>query len=318
MLALGAAPLAASAQPAPPRLGRIVRIGWLGTPWGMSHKSSLTGFRHGMNDLGWREGRDWVIEVRQGERADAAALTAELVQAKVELIVTQGPMILDAHKIASTTPMVFAFSGDPVAAGLVSNLARPGGQRTGVTAMALELVGKRLELLKQAVPTLRRVALLANPSHAGEPLELLESQAAAQRLGLTLQYLPVRSPADLDAAFQAMLRERAEAISAFPDASINRHGRTIAEFALRSRIPAISGFAEFAEDGNLMSYGPNFLQLWHRMASYADRILKGANAGDLPVEQPTSFELVINMNVAKALGLALPQQLLLRADRVIT
>ena len=296
---------------------KVARIGWLGTPWGMSHKSALAGFRGGMRDLGWVEGRDFVLDLREGERDQAAAFATELLRAKADIIVTQGPMIQGARAELGATPVVFAFSGDVVAAGLVASLAHPGGGMTGVTAMSVDLVGKRLELLKEALPAMRRVAILANPAHPGEPLELIESQAAARRLGVSVQYLPVRSLPELELAFEAMQRERAEGLLAFPDASINRYAKRIAEFSVRRRVPAISGFAEFAEAGNLMSYGPNFIQLWRRIASYVDRLLKGAKPSELPVEQPTSFELVINLVAAKALGLSLPQGLLLRADEVI-
>jgi putative ABC transport system substrate-binding protein len=241
-----------------------------------------------------------------------------LVRLKVDVIVTQGPAVLGARAMTGSIPVVFGFSGDPVEAKLVESLGRPGGNLTGLSLLALELVGKRLELLKEALPGLTRVAILANPSHPGEQAELKASQTAASRLGLTVQYLPVRAVSDFDAAFDAIARERAEAIVAFPDALMMRQAKAIAAFAAKRRIPAVSGWAQFVVDGNLMTYGPNLEESYRYIAThYVDRILRGAKPADLPVEQPTKFELVINLKTAKALGLTIPQSILLRVDEVI-
>jgi putative ABC transport system substrate-binding protein len=213
--------------------------------------------------------------------------------------------------------MVFGINGDPVEAGLVASLARPGGNLTGITALTLSLTGKRLEMLKEARPGLVRVAALANASHPGVQAELRESRAAAARLGLALQYVPVSSAKDFDAAFAAIAAEGAQALLAFPDTLMNAQARVIADFALQRRLPTVSGWAEFTQAGNLMSYGPNLHAFYRHLAGPVDKLLRGAKPADLPVEQPTQFELVINLKTAKALGLAIPPSLLLRADEVI-
>lgn len=290
-----------------------VRIGWMGIGRG----TTFDAFRQGMRERGWIEGQNLVIEPRFGEYAQAPQLAAELQRAKVVLIVAQGPMVLRARNELGSTPVVFGFSGDPVEAKLVASLGRPGGNKTGLTAMAWELVGKRLELAKEALPGLKRVAVMANPAHPGEQSELRISQEAARKLGVSLQYLPVRAPKDFEAAFDAMVRERAQAAIAFPDAFMNGNAKVIAELATRHGIPVISGADQFAEAGNFMTYGPVLAEFWRSVSYYADKILKGARPADLPVGQPTTFELVINLKAAKALGVSVPQSLLLRADRII-
>jgi len=213
--------------------------------------------------------------------------------------------------------MVFNINGDPVEAKLVASLARPGGNLTGITALSEELAGKRLELLKEAVPGVVRVAAIANQAHPGVQTELRESQAAAKRLGVKLQWLPVYSVADFDAAFAAVEREGAQALVAIPDNLINDRAKIIAEFAANRRIPTVSGWAEFSEAGNLMSYGPELRGFFRQIAVYADKLLRGARPADLPVEQPTKFELTVNLKTAKALGITIPQSVLIRTDRVI-
>jgi putative tryptophan/tyrosine transport system substrate-binding protein len=235
----------------------------------------------------------------------------------VDVIVAQGPLVFGAQDGAGALPMVFVFSGDPVEAKLVTSLARLGGTLTGVTLLALELAEKRLALLKEVRPGLSRVAILANPVHPGEPAELQASQTAAQQLGLTLQYVPVRAVSDFPAAFEAIARERAEALLAFPDALIMLQRHVIAEFAAQHRMPAVSGWADFAVAGNLMTYGPNLPAMFRRVAYYVDRILTGTKPADLPIEQPMTFELVINLKAAQALGLTIPPVLLFQADEVI-
>jgi putative ABC transport system substrate-binding protein len=226
-------------------------------------------------------------------------------------------MVLALRDLGPGVPIVFGFSGDPVEAGLVQSFARPGGRLTGIAMQSLDLVGKRLEILKEILPRLSRVAILANPAHPGEQLELVASKAAAGRLGLEVQYVPVRSGRDFELAFPALLRERAEAIVAFPDALVMSQAKAIAEFALRHRVPAASGWSEFADEGNLFTYGPNLRATWKQAAGVVDRILRGARPAELPVEQPASFELVINMRTADALALSIPAAVALRAERVV-
>jgi putative ABC transport system substrate-binding protein len=311
-LALLAAPGGPAAQPA-----RTARVGWVGTGSGPSQSSEfLDAFRHGMREKGWMEGRNLAIESRWGNRDQARDLAAAL-QSRVDVIVAQGPMVSGVQAGAGSVPVVFGFSGDPIEAGFVTSLSHPGGNLTGGTMMSFELMGKRLELLKEALPRLVRVAILANPGHPGEQAELRESRVAAHRLGLAVQYLAVRSAADFEPAFDAIARERAEAIIAFPDALIMSQAHAIGAFAAKRRIPAVSGWAPFAERDNFMTYGPNLRTMWGQVATYVDRILKGARPADLPVERPAQIELVVNMKTARALGLTLPQSIVARADRVI-
>jgi len=247
-LALGllALPCAAQTQ----STGKVYRVGWVAMgPDSPSTSVFLEAFRQGMRERGWIEGRNLAIEARWGARDQARDLVAELNRLKVDVIVAVGPMVFGAQAAAGTTPVVFGFSGDPVEAKLVTSLPRPGANLTGITFLAYELVHKRLELLKDALPGLTRVAVLANVMHAGEQTELRESQAAARRLGLTLQYVPVRAAGDFPMAFEAITSERAQAIVAFPDVLIMSQAKNIAAFATKSRIPAISGWAEFAAAG---------------------------------------------------------------------
>jgi putative tryptophan/tyrosine transport system substrate-binding protein len=311
MLALLAAPLTLGAQP-----GRTARVGWIALSPGPT-PTQLETFRRGMRERGWTEGQNLAIDTRWGDRDRARDLAAELVRLKVDVIVTQGPMVFGARAETQSIPVVFGFSGDPVEAKLVTSIARPGGNVTGVSFLSLELAGKRLELLQEVVPRLSRVAILANPEHPGESAELRQSQTGAERLGLKVQYVPVRRAGDFEAAFNRIEREGAEAIVAFPDVLIMSQARTIAEFATKRRIPAVSGWGSFAVAGNLMTYGPNLDESYRIIAGYVDKILKGAKPADLPVEQPTRFEFVVNLKTAKALGLTIPPSVLARADRVI-
>jgi putative ABC transport system substrate-binding protein len=239
------------------------------------------------------------------------------VRLKTDVIVAQGPVVSAVKRTAGTTPIVFGFSGDPVEAGLVTSLSHPGGTLTGMTFLSIELAGKRLELLREISPTVSRVAVLANPQHPGERREWQASQVAARSLGLELQYLQVRTSVDFDDAFGKIVAERFGAIDAFPDALVMLHRASIAAFAMKQRIPAISGWRDFAADGNLLTYGPSLWDSFRRLATYVDKILKGARPADLPVEQPTKFELVVNLKTAKSLGLTIPQSVLVRADEVI-
>ena len=301
-----------------PSASTVSRIGWLaGSAGPLPTPAYLEALRAGLRQRGWIEGRNLVIDIRWGDRASAARLAAELFELKPSVLVAQGAMVLGVRDVGAGTPIVFGFSGDPVEAGLVTSFARPGGRLTGIAMQRLDLVGKRLEILKEILPRLSRVAILANPAHPGEQLELVASKAAADRLGLSVQYLPVSAGRDFDRAFPALLQERAEAIVAFPDALVMSQARTIAEFSSRHRIPAVSGWSEFADEGNLLTYGPNLHATWKQAGGVVDRILRGARPADLPVEQPSSFELVINMPAAQSLGITLPPAVSLRADRII-
>lgn len=273
--------------------------------------------RDGLRERGWVKGRNLTIDERWGDRDSSAALATELLKLRPQVLVAQGAMVLGVRNMDSAVPVVFGFSGDPVEAGLAASFARPGGRLTGIAMQSLELVGKRLEILKELMPRLSRVAILANPAHPGEQLELRASRAAADRLGLVVQYLPVTSARDFELAFPALLRERAEAIVAFPDALVMSQARVVAEFSRRHRVPAVSGWSEFADAGNLLTYGPNLRTTWKQAAGFVDRILRGARPADLPVEQPSSFELVINQRSADALGVTIPGAVAMRAERIL-
>ena len=295
--------------------GKVPRIGFLSTqsrPGGR-----VEAFRHALRDLGYIEGQNIKFEYRGHEdRAQLAGLLTELVREKVDVIVTQGAATR-AAQMAGPIPIVFGFSGDPVEAGLVKSLARPGGTMTGITMLAFELVGKRLEALKEAAPRVSRVAVLSSPAHPGEQRELSESQKTAGNVGITLLYHPVGTTADVNAALDATVSEKANALLAFPDPVTSSHRRQIVEFAAKRRLPSVFGWSESVEAGGLMSYGPDHDALWRRLAVYVDKILKGTKPADLPIEQPTKFELVINLKTAKQIGLTIPPNVLARADRVI-
>jgi len=258
-----------------------------------------------------------VLDVRIGDRDKAGEFADEFVRNKTDVIFVGGPMFAGVKAQAGATPIVFVMSGDPVETKWVATLARPGAIVTGFTSLALELEGKRLELLKEIAPRITRVAVLANALHPGYSSQLVAAQAAAKKLGLSLQIVPVRAPGDFDAAYEAMTREGAEAIHTFPDGLIHRQAKLIAEYAARRRIPSVGGWLLYVEAGNLLSYGPNEQEFYRRAAAYVDRILRGAKPADLPVELPTRFESMVNKTTAKALGLTLPTSILLRAEKVI-
>lgn len=313
---LAVSPLFARAQPAK----RVARIGWLGlrdAKGDTGASVSLDGLRAGLRERGWIEGDNLVIEARSGDFANAQQLTTELVQSKIEVLVAQGGMVFRARAVSGTTPLVFYANGDPVEAKLVASYPRPGGSMTGMTALSEDLSGKRVELLREALPHMRRLAAIANQGHPGWQVEHKATHAAAKQLGLELSWLPVFSAQDFSAALDAVARDSAQGIVAVPDNLILGQAKAFAEFTAKRNVPAISGFAEFTSAGNLMSYGPVLRDVYVRMANYVDRILKGAKPGDLPVENPTRFELVVNLGIAKALKLKVPQSLLLRAERVI-
>jgi putative tryptophan/tyrosine transport system substrate-binding protein len=275
-------------------------------------------FRQSLRELGYVEGQNLVIEHRStASRSQLAELATELVRLNVDVIVAPGGAAATARLATGTVPIVFSYSGDPVEAGFVNSLARPGGNMTGITWLAFELVGKRLEMLKEAVPTVSRVAILANPAHPGEQHELRETQHTAQSLGMTVQHHQVRSAADFDAAFDAIIEEDAEALVVFPENVTLEHRHPIAAFAVKHRLPSVFGWKEYAQAGGLLAYGPDRVETLRRLAVYVDKILKGAKPSDLPVEQPMKFELIINLTTAQALGLTIPPTLLFQADEVL-
>jgi putative ABC transport system substrate-binding protein len=313
-----AAPFAAEAQQA----AKIARIGWLaGNLTASPHLREA--FRQGLRDLGYVEGRNVVIEYRdaEGKLERLPALATELVALNVDVIMVGGTRAaLAAKQATKTVPIVFASAVDPVMDGLVASLARPGGNVTGLSALAPELVGKRLELLKQVVTGVSRVTVLWEPGSLGERTErdiLKEAEVAARALGVRLQLVEARGPEDFDRAFSDMTRARAGALIALGGTMFLIERRRLVDLAAKNRLPAMYPLREFVDAGGLMSYGPNNVDLFRRAATYVDKILKGAKPGDLSVEQPTKFELVINLKTAKDLGLTIPQSVLARADEVI-
>jgi len=277
-------------------------------------------FRLGLRDLGWVEGKNISIEYRYAEGgADRLPdLAADLVRLKVDVIVASASSAsLAAQKATRAIPIVMASGGDPVAGGLVESLARPGGNVTGLSQMTTEMAGKRLELLKEIVPKLSRVAVLWDPQIAGSTLTWKEIQLAARQLGIQLQSLEVRSPNDFDQAFADATRARAGALFITQAPVITTNLKRIAGLAAKSRLPTIFHLSEFADAGGLVAYGADRADMYRRAATFVDKILKGAKPGDLPVELPTKFELVVNMKTAKVLGITIPQSVLFRADRVI-
>ena len=281
----------------------------------------LDAFRQRLRELGWVEGQNIVIDYRYAEgRVDRLPdLAAELVRLRVDLIVSEGTQGPAAAKNATETiPIVMINPRDPVGTGLITSLARPGGNVTGMSGGAgLDIFAKQLALLKETVPEVRRVAILSNPDNAYHQLAIREVNVAARSLGVQLQLLEARGPNELDGAFAAMARERLGALLVLSDAIFSFHRTRIADLAARSRVPAAYSVRESVEAGGLMSYGASFADLYRRAATYVDKILKGAKPADLPVEQPTRFELVINLKTATALGLEVPPTLLARADEVI-
>ena len=318
-LALALCPLAASlpsrAQPA-----KTARIAWISVDQANPDSPFFASFRRGMREAGWVEGRNLAIDAKWsggiGEPLDRAV--AEAIAGRPDVIVAAGGLVLRPLINARVAlPVVFVYSGDVVLGGVAESYARPGGTRTGVSLFSLELVPKRLELMKEMLPDMKRVAIVGWPRHAGEPREREAAFAAATKLGLQHEFFGVSSVADLDVAFEGAVRGRADAVLCFADGVTIGFADQFAAFSRRRRIPAVSGWALFAEKGNLMTYGPVLQDSYARLADFVDRILKGAKASDLPVEQPTVHELVINRRVAKDLGIAVPPTLLARADRII-
>ena len=317
-LCVGAAPLSARAQRPPTR----ARIGvfFSGSPhtafertWGQSFASAL-------GDLGWAEGRNLTLDWRYSEDRDdrRRAIVEEFVRLKVDVIVVQStPESLITKQLTTTIPVVLVLVGDPVGSGIVESLARPGGNITGTSLMATDTSAKRLQLLKEAVPTARRVAVLGNLGNASVARSWEETQEAATKLGLTLLPTQARTRDDMPGAFAAIAKARPDALLVILDSVMVDHRYQIVEFAAKNRLPAMYGGPMFAEPGGLLIYSVDFHELWRRAALYVDRILRGTKPADLPIEQPKQFLLVVNMKTARALGLNIPQSLLLQADQVI-
>jgi putative ABC transport system substrate-binding protein len=316
VLGLLAAPFAAEAQ----QPAKVPRIGYLSVLSPTDNPHLLEAFRQGLRELGYVEGQNIAIEYRfaEGRPERLPALAAELVRLKVDVIVTAAPPAPEAAKQAtSTIPIVVANTGDPVAEGLVASLARPGGNITGLSSISPEVVGKQLELFKEVAPKVSRVAVLQNPNNHAHPSVLRQAEGAARALGVQLHILQARTPPEIDAAFAAMRSQRAGGVLVLRDSLFFAQRTQIVALAAKSRLPAVYGIREEAEAGGLMSYGANLAANYRRAATYVDKILKGAKPADLPVEQPTRFELVINGKTAKALGLTIPQSVLIRADQII-
>ncbi len=313
-----AAPRAAEAQPA----GKAPRVGYLSwfsrsDPW---DQRGVEAFRQGLRDLGYLEGHSIAIEYRWAEEKYERLpdLAAELVRLKVDVILAPGIHVTQAAKQATKTiPIIMVAVNDPIATGLVATLARPGGNITGLSLMAPELVGKQLEFLREVVPTVSRVAVLWNPTNPGQAPQLREAEVAARALGVQLQPVEARGPSEIDGAFAAMTRERADALLVLADILLQAQGKRIADLATHNRLAAIYGHLRHVEAGGLIVYGVNVFDLYRRAATYVDKILKGAKPAELPVEQPMKFELVINLKTAKALGITIPPTLLFLADEVI-
>jgi putative ABC transport system substrate-binding protein len=299
---------------------KMAHVGFLSFTSPAAISSRIEGFRQGLRELGYVEGKNIIIEWRfaEGKLDRAPALAAELVRLKVDVIVTGGPQSTRAAKEATITiPIVMAFDNDPVGNGFVASLARPGGNITGLSTLYPEISGKQLELLKEIVPRLSRLAVFGNSTQPGNAQALKETELAAGALAVQLQYLDVRDPKDIETAFRAASRGRADAVLVLENAVLASQRKEIADLAVKSRLPAIYWRSDFVEAGGLMSYGVSLPDLDRRAATYVDKILKDAKPADLPVEQPKKFELIINLKAAKQIGVTIPPNVLARADRVI-
>ncbi len=300
---------------------KVYRLGYLSVRTATRERRRIAAFQQELQELGYTEGKNIVIELRRavaGKRERLRQLAAELVSLKVDVIVTTGGSSTQAAKdIPTTIPIVFTISADPVGDGLVASLARPGGNVTGLSDLHSVLVTKRLELLKEVVPTASRVSVLLNPAFPPHPRQLKDIQAAAPAFGLTVLSLPVTGADDIDRAFATMGKEVAGGLIVLGDPLTGNHRRQIVDLAVKSRLPTIFTGGSAVRLGGLMSYGANIFELWRRAAVYVDKILKGAKPADLPVEQPKKFEMVINLKAAKELGVAIPSEVLLQATRVI-
>jgi putative tryptophan/tyrosine transport system substrate-binding protein len=296
---------------------KVPRIGFLAAISPAAISTRIEAFRQGLNELGYIEGKTIVIEWRSAEAGRVPGLAAELVRLNVDVIVTAGPLSTrPAEGATKTIPIVMAQDDDPVGNGFVASLARPGGNITGLASLSPELSGKQLELLKEIVPKLSRMAVLGTSTRPGNARSLRETELAAGAFGVKLQYLDVVGPKDIDTAFREAGMARADAVLMLVATGVTER-KQVVELAVKSRLPVISGRPELVEAGGLMTYGASINDLYRRAATYVDKILKGAKPADLPVEQPAKFELLINLKTAKQIGLTIPPNVLSRADRVI-
>jgi putative ABC transport system substrate-binding protein len=313
VVVLGVGAIADAQQPK-----KVPRIGFLATVSPSTISDRVEAFRQGLRELGYVEEKNIVIEWRYAEGKPEGEVAAELVRLKVDVIVTAGPPGTRSAKEATVAiPIVMTNDTDPVGNGFVASLAHPGGNITGLSNLAPELSGKRLELLKETVPKLSRVAVLGTSTRPGNAQALKETERAAGTFGVRLQYLDVLGPKDIETAFRAASKGRAEAVLVFGGPVLNSHRTQIAELAAKNRLPAIYERAEFMDGGGLMYYGASVTDMYRRAATYVDKILKGAKPADIPVEQPMKFELIINLKAAKQIGLTIPPNVLARADKVI-
>ena len=312
--AAAAWPLAGRAQQAT----KLPTIGYLGSATLATESQRMAAFVQRLRELRWIEGRTVVIDYRwaEGRTERYAEIAAEFVRLKVDVIVTVGGAVAAAKQATATIPIVFAIGADPVGAGLVASLSRPGSNVTGLSVQRTDTAGKRLEILREIFPDVRRLAIIGNVEYAATVLEMGEAQAAARALGLEVARSEIRRAEDIAPAFEA-LKGAAQALYVCPDATINANHARINTLALGARLPTMHGVRDYVEVGGLMAYGPNLADLYRRAADYVDKILRGAKPADLPVEQPTKFDLVINLVTAQALGLTVPATLLGRADEVI-
>jgi putative ABC transport system substrate-binding protein len=306
----------AEAQP----VKTVHRIGFLAALSPSAISARVEAFKQGLAELGYVEGKNIVVEYRwaNGKFEQVAALAAEMVNLKPEVIVTAGPTDTRAAKQAtSTIPIVMAFDNDPVGSGFVATLARPGGNITGLSTFTPETTGKRLEILKEIVPRLGRAAVFGTSTEPGKEQSLKETQSVAAALGIHLHYIEIGTPKDIEPAFREAVRDRADAILVLNSPVLNSRREELAELAIKSRLPTAYGQGEYVQAGGLMSYGPNIVELFRRTATYVDKIFKGAKPSELPVQQPTTFEFIINLKTAKQIGLTIPPNVLTRADKVI-
>jgi ABC-type uncharacterized transport system substrate-binding protein len=307
-------PLAARAR----QTGKLPTVGFLGASTPSAWNQWTAAFVQRLRELGWTDGRTVAIEYRwaEGRSERYADIAAEFVRLKVDVVVTVGSAVAATKQATSTIPIVFAVAVDPVGSGMVASLARPGGNATGISVQSTELAGKRLEILREALPNLRRLAIIGDVGYAGSVLEISEVQAAARKIGVDIEVLEIRRPTDIAPAFQA-LKSGAQALYVCPGALVNANFARINTFALGARLPAFHASRDFLGAGGFMSYGSNYVDQFRHAADFVDKILKGTKPADLPVEQPTKFELVINLTTVKALSLTIPETFLARADEVI-
>ena len=298
---------------------RVRRVAWFGAGRPDAPSPFYTAFDAGLKELGWIENRNLALTqyLSVGSADDALAMARDMLATNPDLVAAYGRDVIALHRAQPKVPVVFAFSGNPVDAGIVQSFSHPGGNMTGISLMSLELAGKRIELLKEFVPTIRRLGVLTRPEHAGEPRERAASEEVARKLGLALTYAEIRTNTDLDEAFRTLAQQRIDSLLVFPDGIMVANAPRIHQFALERRIATVSGWSNFADAGFLLTYGPNLPDSYKYLARYADRVLRGTKPADLPVELPRTVELVVNNRTARSLGIKIPNSILVRATSVI-